>query len=114
VSEESCIFCKIARREIPSTPVFEDEAVFAFRDVNPVAPTHILVVPKVHVSRLSELSGDSVPLLGRLLHTVARIAEKENLKSYRVNLNDGREAGQSVFHLHVHLLGGRPFSWPPG
>ncbi len=110
----ACLFCRIVRREIPSKPVFEDDAVLAFRDISPQAPTHVLVVPKRHVAALSEASADHEALLGRLLLASARIAREEGLSDFRIAINNGAAAGQSVFHLHLHLLGGRAFSWPPG
>ena len=108
-----CIFCRIAAGEIPSQKVFEDEHVFAFRDIQPQAPHHILIVPKQHVAKLADVCDSS--LLGKLVSTAARIARDEGLESgYRVVINNGESAGQSVWHLHVHLLAGRPFRWPPG
>jgi histidine triad (HIT) family protein len=113
-ANDSCIFCKISRKEIPSSPVFEDDLVYAFRDLAPEAPTHVLVVPKQHLSGLSDARTGDEPLLGHLFLTVARIAREADITAYRTVVNDGRAAGQSVFHLHVHLLAGRPFKWPPG
>jgi histidine triad (HIT) family protein len=102
------------RKEIPASLVHEDEASVAFRDISPKAPTHILVVPKAHLERLSLAGEADVPLLGRLMRTAAQVAKKEGLTDYRLVVNDGAGAGQSVFHLHLHLMGGRAFSWPPG
>ncbi len=110
-----CIFCRIVRQEIPAQVVCEDQYAVAFRDINPQAPTHILVIPKKHVQSLDQCSPPDQALLGHLLLMVQRIARDENVASaYRVVLNNGTDAGQSVFHVHLHLLGGRPFSWPPG
>ena len=114
MSESACIFCKIARKEIPSASVLETDEVFAFRDLNPQAPVHVLVVPKAHLPRLSAAGPEHAALLGSCLAAAARVAREEGLGSYRLVVNDGADAGQSVFHLHVHLLGGRPFTWPPG
>ncbi len=109
-----CIFCRIVRREIPSKTVLEDEELYAFRDISPQAPVHILVVPKRHVARLSETSPSDAPLLARLLLAARTIAEGEKASDFRLVMNNGAGAGQSVDHLHLHLLAGRPFAWPPG
>jgi len=113
-TDPSCIFCRIVRRDIPSTTVFEDEDFYAFRDIAPQAPTHVLVVPKVHLARLSDASAADAPLLARLFLTVAKVARAERAADYRLVMNNGAEAGQSVDHLHAHLLAGRSFRWPPG
>lgn len=107
-----CLFCKIATGEIPSNVVFETEFYFAFHDIAPQAPTHILVIPKKHIASLSD--SQEITTLGELLNVTKSIALNERLTDYRVVINNGTGAGQSVFHLHVHLLAGRPFSWPPG
>lgn len=115
MSATPCLFCRIAGHQIPSTAVFEDEAFYAFQDINPVAPTHVLVVPKKHVSDLADAAAlDGAAVLGPLLVATARVAKELGLIDYRVVMNRGEGAGQSVFHLHVHLLAGRPFGWPPG
>ena len=110
------IFEKIAAREIPAKIVFEDDDVMAFHDVDPKAPVHVLVVPKKVIPRLAESSEEDQALLGKLLLTTRIVAEKLDLLSsgYRVVINNGRDAGESVPHLHVHVLGKRPLSWPPG
>lgn len=109
-----CLFCKIAKKEIPSKSVYEDRQCFAFRDINPQAPAHILILPLKHFENIAAMSAEDKTLVGHL-HWVAReIAEKEGLKDFRLVINNGPGAGQSVWHLHLHLLGGRPFSWPPG
>ncbi|HQR47085.1 MAG TPA: histidine triad nucleotide-binding protein, partial [Thermoanaerobaculia bacterium] len=113
-NDPSCLFCRIARRESPSTPVFEDEEFYAFRDIAPKAPTHVLVIPKKHLPRLSAATPDDAPLLARLLLAFAEIARREKASDYRLVVNDGPDAGQSVDHLHFHLLAGRFFTWPPG
>ena len=110
------IFAKIIRREIPANIVYEDDRALAFRDVNPKAPVHILVVPKLDIARVSEAKAADEPLLGHLLTVAAEIASKEGIDAtgYRLVINKGRDAGESVSHLHVHLLGGRAMAWPPG
>jgi histidine triad (HIT) family protein len=107
-----CLFCKIVSGQIPSKKVAEDGDVVAFEDIAPQAPTHLLVVPKVHVARLAETT--EAGMLGRLFLAAARIARERGLEDFRLVVNNGESAGQSVFHLHVHLLGGRPMRWPPG
>ncbi|MEB3225101.1 MAG: histidine triad nucleotide-binding protein [Synechococcus sp.] len=109
------IFGKIIRREIPADIVYEDDLVLAFRDVTPQAPVHILVIPKKPIPMLAAADDTDQALLGHLLLVVKKIAIQENLnKGYRVVINTGEDGGQTVFHLHVHLLGDRPFAWPPG
>jgi len=113
---EDCLFCKIINGEVKSSKVYEDENVFAFRDINPQAPVHILVVPKVHISTLNDIEEKNRDIIGYITYISKCIAEKEGLKErgYRIVLNCNREAGQTVFHIHLHLLGGRPMGWPPG
>lgn len=113
-TKSDCLFCKIVRKEIPAGVVFEDERVLAFRDINPKAPTHVLVVPKRHVARLSDCGPQDEAFLGALLGSLAMIAKQLGLEDYRLSVNNGASAGQVVFHLHLHLMAGRPFSWPPG
>lgn len=111
----SCVFCRIATKEIPATIVFEDEDFVAFRDLSPQAPTHVLVIPKRHIASLDDVEESDADLLGRMLLAARTVAAQEGLKKgYRVVTNCGSGAGQSVFHLHLHVLGGRPMSWPPG
>jgi len=107
-----CIFCKIANKEIPTTPVYEDEKVIAFNDLNPQAPVHILVIPKKHYSSLKEIEDFSV--MADLFAAVSKITKEKNISDFRTVINTGAEAGQSVFHIHVHILAGRPLKWPPG
>ncbi|HYM81751.1 MAG TPA: histidine triad nucleotide-binding protein [Candidatus Limnocylindria bacterium] len=113
---DDCLFCKIALGRIPSDKVDETEHVLAFRDVDPRAPTHVLLIPKQHVAAsAAELGAEHGALLGDLFGLAARIAEREGLaRGWRLVTNVGEHAGQSVHHLHVHLLGGRPMAWPPG
>jgi len=110
------IFAKIIRKEIPAKIVYEDDRALAFRDVNPQAPVHILIVPKQDIPRISEAAVDQEALLGHLLTVAADIARKEGIDGtgYRLVINKGAHAGESVPHLHVHLLGGRQMDWPPG
>lgn len=111
----SCLFCKIVEGSIPSKPVYQDEQVYAFADINPQAPEHFLVVPRQHIGSLNETEKDARPLLGHLLWVAAGIAQQKGLsKGYRVVVNTGEDGGQTVEHLHVHVLGGRSLAWPPG
>ena len=110
-----CLFCKIIRGEIPSKKVYEDEHTFVFEDISPRAPTHVLVVPKKHIRGLKEASAEDAEIVGRCHLMAAQIARERGIEDgYRTVLNVGPKAGQSVFHLHVHLLGGRDLHWPPG
>jgi histidine triad (HIT) family protein len=111
-----CIFCKIAAGEIGSPPLYQDEAVTAFKDINPQAPHHILIIPNRHIASLNEATEAHQALLGRLLLTAAKIAAGQGVANggYRLVLNTGTQAGQTVFHIHVHLLAGRSLTWPPG
>lgn len=111
-----CIFCRIIERQIPSKVVYEDDRVVAIEDANPQAPVHLLVLPRKHLPSLEEVGHEDEPLLGHLLTVAAQVAREKQLeaKGYRVVVNNGSWAGQSVFHLHLHVLGGRVFRWPPG
>lgn len=109
-----CIFCKIINKEIPSKMVYEDEQSFAFRDVNPQAPAHILIVSRRHLEKIADMKPEDETLVGHLHWVAKEVAAKEKLTDYRLVVNNGPGAGQSVWHLHLHLLGGRFFSWPPG
>ncbi len=113
---DDCLFCKIHRGEIPSTEVYSDEMFYAFRDVNPVAPTHILVIPRKHIATIADAEPDDAELIGKLVLRANAIAREENLveSGYRYVMNCGAGAGQTVFHIHLHLLGGRGMKWPPG
>src|ERR1051325_190479 len=112
-TEQDCIFCKIIAGAIPASKVFEDERAVAFRDINPQAPTHALVIPREHIESLDEAAQRDESLLGHLLRVAARVANEEGLSDagYRTVINTGAGAGQSVFHLHVHVLGGRQLNW---
>jgi histidine triad (HIT) family protein len=112
----NCIFCKIASGEIPATVVHQDEHVVAFRDLNPQAPTHVLVIPRRHVATLNDLTDADGELVGRMYLAAKRVAEMDGVAEagYRTVVNCNAAAGQSVFHIHLHLLGGRPMDWPPG
>ncbi len=114
--DPNCIFCKIVEKKIPSKIVYEDDSVAAFEDVNPQAPVHTLVVPKKHIPDIHSMSEADRELVGHLFFTARKIAEDKGLdeKGYRMVINNGRGAGQTVFHLHLHILSGRRFSWPPG
>jgi len=111
---ENCIFCKIVEGEVKSQKVHEDNDFLAFKDLNPQAPTHVLVVPKKHIPSLAECGKEDEALLGRMQAVIRDISKKLGLQSYRVLTNVGRQAGQSVDHLHYHVLGGRRMGWPPG
>jgi len=111
----SCLFCKIVDGSIPSTKLYEDERCLAFADINPQSPVHILIAPREHIVSIAEASQKDSPLLGHLVWVAAHLARANKLdKGYRVIINTGPDGGQTVDHLHVHLLGGRPMSWPPG
>jgi histidine triad (HIT) family protein len=111
-----CLFCKIVAGEIPSDTVYEDDHVLAFRDINPQAPTHVLVIPKKHISTIHEATDADAELLGRIQLAANRVADVDNLPEagFRTVYNCGKAAGQEVYHIHLHVLGGRGLSWPPG
>lgn len=110
-----CIFCKIAAGEMGTQFLYEDEKVVAFRDISPVAPVHILVIPKQHIASANELIEEDNLLIGHIFQVIRKLAQQENLdKGYRIVNNCGEEGGQTVHHLHFHLLGGRNLQWPPG
>ena len=112
--DPDCLFCKIATGEIPADIVAQDELVVAFRDINPKAPTHVLLIPRRHIASAANLTDADGELLASLFAALRHVAEEAGLRGYRIVSNVGAESGQSVFHLHFHLLGGRPMSWPPG
>ncbi|KOR33528.1 hypothetical protein TI05_00420 [Achromatium sp. WMS3] len=111
-----CIFCKIASRQIPTDLVYEDPEIIAFRDLNPQAPIHILIIPKVHIATLNDLIPEQAPLVGKMILAAQQIAVQEGIAipGYRTVFNCNAGAGQTVFHIHLHLLGGRTMNWPPG
>lgn len=110
-----CLFCRIVADEVPSDRVFSDDDVIAFRDINPKAPTHVLVIPRRHIPDAHALTDADGDILGKLFAAARRVADDAGLEDgYRVVTNIGPESGQTVFHLHFHVLGGRPMSWPPG
>jgi len=111
-----CLFCKIVKKEIPAKVLFEDEHLVAFSDVNPQAPTHALVIPRRHIVSLNEATSVDAELLGRLVIAAQRVAREAGISDsgWRLVVNNGAHAGQSVFHVHAHVLGGRPMAWPPG
>jgi len=113
---DQCIFCRIIERRVPARIVFEDDDIVAFEDTNPQAPTHTLVVPRKHLASLKDAAPGDAPLIGRLFMVAAQLARERGLESkgYRTVINTGSWAGQTVYHLHLHLLGGRVFHWPPG
>jgi histidine triad (HIT) family protein len=111
-----CLFCKVIAREIPAQVVFEDEELIAFRDINPQAPLHVLIVPRRHIATLNDLEAGDDQLVGSMMRRSAALARDHGYadRGYRTVFNCNREAGQSVFHIHLHLLGGRALTWPPG
>ena len=111
----SCLFCKILEGKAPARIVYQDDRVVAFEDIHPQAPTHVLIVPRRHLVSLSDAAPEDAPLIGHMLLVAAQIADERNItKGYRALFNNGPLAGQSVYHLHLHLLGGRGLGWPPG
>lgn len=111
-----CLFCKIAAGEIPSTKVYEDELVYAFRDIEPQAPVHVLIIPKEHIKSANELNEENAQIVAHIYAVAAKIAKAEGVSEngYRIVNNCGEDGGQTVGHLHFHLLGGRSLAWPPG
>jgi len=111
-----CIFCRIVKKEIPAKIVFENNKILAFEDVKPQAPEHILLIPKHHIEKTSDLTEANIHMIGELILAAKKIARERGVEDsgYRIVLNCNKDAGQEVFHLHLHLLGGRKFSWPPG
>ncbi|AQU83050.1 MAG: histidine triad nucleotide-binding protein [Halomonas sp.] len=111
-----CLFCKIINREIPADIVFEDEYVLAFNDINPQAPTHQLIIPKKHIATLNDIQPEDLAIIGRLQYTAAYLAKQQGFADdgYRVVMNCNEMGGQTVYHIHMHLMGGRQFTWPAG
>lgn len=113
---EDCLFCKIFRKEIDAKELYRDDEIVAFEDIRPVAPTHVLIIPKAHIPSVHELTDDHAAMLAEMIRVANRIADERKIdrEGYRLVLNKGPQAGQSVYHLHLHLLGGRGMGWPPG
>jgi histidine triad (HIT) family protein len=113
---DDCIFCKIIRKEIPSNIAYEDDDVLAFHDINPAAPVHILIIPKVHVAKVGEFTEETSAVIPKLMAVSKHLAEKHGMldEGYRLVFNSGDNGGQTVYHVHMHLLGGRVMRWPPG
>lgn len=109
-----CLFCKIIAGEIPSKKVYEDEQVYAFYDIDPQAPTHFLVIPKAHITSCAEVTAENAGIVAHCFEVIAKVTKDLGLTEFRVVSNCGASAGQSVFHLHFHVLGGRDMTWPPG
>jgi histidine triad (HIT) family protein len=116
MTDQDCIFCKIVKKEIPTKIIYEDDLILAFKDINPQAPSHILVIPKEHFPSLNEIPEDKKEIISHIFMNIKRIAQKIGAieEGYRVVLNTGKNAGQEVFHIHFHLLSGRRMTWPPG
>lgn len=116
MENNDCLFCKIVNREIPSSIVYQDHDVVAFNDINPQAPVHIVIVPRVHIERISEVGEGQIGFVGRMILVANKIAQDKDIvePGYRLIINNNAGAGQSIYHIHLHLLGGRRFSWPPG
>lgn len=113
--ETECLFCKIVAGQVPSEVIYEDDDVVAFKDINPQAPVHVLVIPRKHIGAVAELADEDAALIGKLVVAAKKIAASLGLTDgYRLVFNNGPDAGQLVYHIHLHLLGGRKFSWPPG
>ena len=109
-----CLFCKIVNGDIPSNKIYEDDKVLAFYDIDPQAPVHFLVIPKAHIGSVSEVNGDNSAVVAHIFEVIAKITKEQGMDSYRVVSNIGEQAGQSVLHLHFHVLSGRDMTWPPG
>jgi histidine triad (HIT) family protein len=114
--EKDCLFCKIIKKEIPSAPVYEDNELMGIKDINPQAPVHVVIMPKTHISRITDAKEQDAVLLGKMLLAANRIARDHKIDNagFRVVLNCNQDGGQTVFHIHLHLLGGRGMRWPPG
>ena len=114
--DENCLFCKIIKGEIPSDKVFEDDKIFAFRDINPAAPQHILIIPKIHIESLDAMQEEHKELFGEIIYRASQLAKELgfNESGYRIVANTNKNAGQTVYHFHLHLLAERSLTWPPG
>ena len=111
---DDCLFCKIIRGDIPADKLYEDDDLLAFWDISPQAPKHFLVIPKKHISGPGDITGDDTELIGKLVKKGGELARENGIPAFRAVMNNGAEAGQTVFHIHMHVLGGRELSWPPG
>ncbi|MCI5148172.1 MAG: histidine triad nucleotide-binding protein [Candidatus Electrothrix sp. MAN1_4] len=111
---EDCLFCTIIQGDIPADKLYEDDELLVFRDINPVAPLHFLVIPKKHISGPSEVTAEDERIIGKMMRIGNQVAKEENIEQFRLVFNNGPEAGQTVFHIHMHVLGGRSLNWPPG
>src|SRR5688572_25330612 len=111
---DNCLFCKILNKEIPAKAVFENEDVLAFNDISPQAPVHILIIPKTHINSPQDITAENSDIAGKIISAAAEISKQMELEGYRLVFNCNEIAGQTVFHLHCHLLAGRPMNWPPG
>ncbi|MCS7151538.1 MAG: histidine triad nucleotide-binding protein [Endomicrobia bacterium] len=113
---KNCIFCRIINKEIPSEIVYEDDDIIVFKDINPQAPIHLLIVPKQHIESINNIDKDSISILGKVFYVAKEVSSKFAVseEGYRIVVNTGKNAGQEVLHLHFHFLAGRKFSWPPG
>ena len=111
---DNCLFCKIVAGEIPADTLYEDEEIFVFRDIAPQAPVHFLVIPKKHISGPSDVASEAEALIGKMMRIGSEVAHQEGIEHFRVVFNSGEQAGQTVFHIHMHILGGRSLTWPPG
>lgn len=111
---DNCLFCKITAGDIPAEKLYEDDEILAFRDIAPQAPVHFLVIPKKHIKGPADLAAEDEQLIGRIMRVGGEVAAKEGIKHYRFVFNNGEQAGQTVFHIHMHVLGGRSMQWPPG
>ena len=109
-----CLFCKIAAGEIPSDKIYEDDVCLAFKDIDPQAPLHFLVIPKAHIGSVAEVGADNSTVVAHIFELIAKVAREQGAENYRVVSNTGKQAGQSVPHLHFHVLSGRDMTWPPG
>lgn len=111
---DNCLFCKIIQGEIPSDKLYEDDDVYAFRDIAPQAPVHFLVIPKKHISGPVAVTQEDEQVMGKVVRIAGKIAQDEGIEHYRLVFNNGEDVGQTVFHVHMHVLGGRSMGWPPG
>ena len=114
--KSNCLFCRIAQKDIPAALIYESDDIVAFKDINPQAPTHILIIPRKHIATMNDILPEDAALLGRMTLVAKEFAAQEGIaqKGYRLVFNCNQDAGQAVFHIHLHLLGGRAFAWPPG